>query len=195
VIMTSNLGTTYARQGGALGFTRGGDEDAGAHQEIEKELRKTFRPEFINRVDEIIIFGNLTVQDVERIVDLQMGEIDERINELGLTVELTDAARQWLARAGFDAQFGARPLRRALQRYVESPLSVKLLRGNFEKGDLIVIDAEEEGELTFERRPGQGQLDETPTDQGAPVKQPRTSDERPAKQPAAPLGSPAALDD
>ena len=178
VIMTSNLGTTYARQGGALGFLRGGDdEEANAHREIEKELRKTFRPEFINRVDETIIFGNLTVQDVERIVDLQMGEIDERIKELGLAVELTDAARQWLAREGFDAQFGARPLRRALQRYVESPLSVKLLRGEFEKGDLIVVDAEEEGELTFERRPGQGKVDETPSTEGKSGEQTETSDE------------------
>jgi ATP-dependent Clp protease ATP-binding subunit ClpC len=121
----------------------------------EKELKKHFRPEFLNRVDEIIIFNDLTVEDVERIVDLQMAEISDRLADQGLQVQLTDAARSWLAREGFDPQFGARPLRRALQRYVESPLSVKLLRGDFERGDLVVVDAEEE-ELTFERRPGQG---------------------------------------
>jgi ATP-dependent Clp protease ATP-binding subunit ClpC len=162
VTMTSNVGTQYARKGGTLGFLRAGDDDHDedeSHREIEKALKKTFRPEFLNRVDEIIIFNNLTVEDVERIVDLQMEEIDERLTERGLAVELTDAARQWLAHEGFDSQFGARPLRRALQRYVESPLSVKLLRGDFERGDLVVVDAEEEG-LTFERQPGQGQLGE-----------------------------------
>ena len=167
VVMTSNLGTTYARQGGALGFLRTGDnggEEAEAHREIDKALRKTFRPEFINRVDEIIIFSNLTVKDVERIVDLQMSEIAERLKERGLAVELTDAARQWLASEGFDPQFGARPLRRALQRHIESPLSVKLLRGEFESGDLVGVDAGEEG-LIFERRPGQGDLGETVTDE------------------------------
>ncbi len=163
VIMTSNLGTAYTRQGGALGFLRtdgNGDEETEANREIEKALRKTFRPEFINRVDEIIIFGNLTVEDVEQIVDLQMSEIAERLKERGLTVELTDTARHWLASEGFDPQFGARPLRHALQRYVESPLSVQLLRGEFKTGDLVCVDAGDEG-LVFERRPGQGEPVET----------------------------------
>ena len=157
VIMTSNVGTEYAHAGGALGFQKvggdGRDEDE-SQREIEKELKKTFRPEFFNRVDEIIIFNNLALEDVQRIVGLQMGEIAIRLADQGLSVELTDAARSWLARQGFDSQFGARPLRRALQRYVESPLSIRLLRGDFERGDLVAVDAGEEG-LTFERRPGQ----------------------------------------
>jgi ATP-dependent Clp protease ATP-binding subunit ClpC len=158
VIMTSNVGTEYAHKGGTLGFLRadeGRDEDE-SHREIEKELKKTFRPEFLNRVDEIIIFSDLSVEDVERIVALQMGEISSRLAEQGISVELTDAATGWLAREGFDAQLGARPLRRALQRHVESPLSIKLLRGDFEKGGLIVVDAGDEG-LTFEWRPGEGE--------------------------------------
>ena len=162
VVMTSNVGTEYARIGGTLGFLRTGDDDQDeeeSHRETEKALKQTFRPEFLNRVDEIIIFNNLTVEDMERIVDLQMGEIASRLTEQGLAVELTDAARSWLARQGFDPQFGARPLRRALQRYVESPLSVKLLRGEFERGDLVVVGAEEKG-LVFERRPGPGKLGE-----------------------------------
>jgi len=156
------VGTEYARKGGTLGFLRTGDDgrdEDESHREIEKELKKTFRPEFLNRVDEIIIFNNLTVEDVERIVALQMEEISGRLVEQGLKVELTDAAAEWLAREGFDAQFGARPLRRALQRHLESPLSIKLLRGEFETGDLVVVDAGDEG-LTFERRPGQGELGE-----------------------------------
>jgi ATP-dependent Clp protease ATP-binding subunit ClpC len=95
-------------------------------------------------------------------VNLQMGEIADRLAEQGLAVELTDGARAWLARQGFDPQFGARPLRRALQRHVESPLSVQLLRGEFERGDLVVVDAGEDG-LTFERKPGTGSvLEEAP---------------------------------
>jgi len=168
VIMTSNVGTQFARQGGTLGFLRAGEngrDEEESNREIEKELKKTFRPEFINRVDEIIIFNDLKVEDVERIVDIQMGEIAERLEEQGLKVKLTDAARRWLANEGFDPQFGARPLRRALQKRVESPLSVKLLRGDFEKGDLVVVDAGEDG-LTFERRAGEGGLDETVSEPG-----------------------------
>ncbi len=154
IIMTSNVGTNYARKGGALGFMPGGGDDGNENaRKIEDDLKKTFRPEFINRLDEIIIFNDLTVHDVERIVDLQMAEIDERITELGLTVELTEEARQWLANEGFDPQFGARPLRRALQKYIESPLSVQLLRGVFQSGDQVVVDVSpEEEELEFKRQ-------------------------------------------
>jgi ATP-dependent Clp protease ATP-binding subunit ClpC len=162
VIMTSNVGTEFARKGGALGFLRTGDDDQDeqeSHRETEKKLKKTFRPEFLNRVDEIIIFNDLTLEDMECIVDLQMREIASRLMEQGLEVELADAARQWLAREGFDSQFGARPLRRALQRHLESPLSVRLLRGDFDRGDLVVVDAGQEG-LVFERKPGLGKLGE-----------------------------------
>jgi len=166
VIMTSNLGTEFAHKSGTLGFLRAGedgrDEDE-TNREIERALKDTFRPEFLNRIDEIIIFGDLTVEDVEQIVDLQMGEIADRLAEQGLAVELTDGARAWLAREGFDPQFGARPLRRALQRHVESPLSVQLLRGEFERGDLVVVDAGEDG-LTFERKPGEGGVLEVATE-------------------------------
>jgi ATP-dependent Clp protease ATP-binding subunit ClpC len=158
VIMTSNLGTEFAHKSGTLGFMRAGEgdhqEDEG-NREIERALKDTFRPEFLNRIDEIIIFADLTVEDVEQIVDLQMGEISDRLAEQGLAVKLTEGARAWLAREGFDPQFGARPLRRALQRHIESPLSVQLLRGEFERGDLVVVDAGEDG-LTFERKPGAG---------------------------------------
>jgi ATP-dependent Clp protease ATP-binding subunit ClpC len=129
-----------------LGFVTGRDDEARAeresHREIEQALKKAFRPEFLNRVDEIIIFSRLTQEQVEQIVDLQMQEIHERLQEHGLAIELTDAARKWLANEGFDPQFGARPLRRALQRHVESPLSVQLLRGEFKSGDCVVVDAD-----------------------------------------------------
>jgi ATP-dependent Clp protease ATP-binding subunit ClpC len=152
--MTSNVGTEYVRKGGTLGFLQAGEEGCDEREsqcEIEKALKKTFRPEFLNRVDEIIIFNDLTLEDVERIVDLQMREIANRLADQGLEVELTDEARRWLACEGFDPQFGARPLRRALQRHVESPLSVRPLRGDFQEGDLVVVDAGEDG-LRFTRQ-------------------------------------------
>jgi ATP-dependent Clp protease ATP-binding subunit ClpC len=181
VIMTSNVGTQFARKGGTLGFLRAGENgrnEEESNREIQKELKKTFRPEFINRVDEIIIFNDLTVEDVERIVDIQMGEIADRLAEQGLEVELTDEARRWLANAGFDPQFGARPLRRVLQKRIESPLSVKLLRGDFEKDDLVVVDAGKDG-LAFERQAGKSKLDETVVVETAveePVTEPASSD-------------------
>lgn len=151
IIMTSNLGTDFTGRGGALGFVRPDDHEAVAdHQKIEKAMRDTFRPEFLNRIDEVIIFKPLDERDVEQMVDLQMQGIAERLLENRLHVHLTEPARHWLARAGFDKAFGARPLRRALQRYVENPLSMRLLRGDFASGDLIVID-ELNGQLIFER--------------------------------------------
>jgi len=151
IIMTSNLGTEFVRRGGALGFVQTTDEQAVAdHQKIERAMRETFRPEFLNRIDEIIIFAPLTLADVERIVDLQMHSISERLGESGIGVHLTEPARQWLAGKGYDPQFGARPLKRAIQRYIENPLSVQLLKGDFAPGDLVVID-EMSGQLVFER--------------------------------------------
>ncbi|MFN8450974.1 MAG: AAA family ATPase [Anaerolineae bacterium] len=151
IIMTSNLGTEFAKRGGALGFVQPTDEQAIAdHQKIEKAMREAFRPEFLNRIDEIIIFEPLTMPQVEQIVDLQLREIAERLAERGLVIHLTEPARRWLSQKGWDPQFGARePLRQALQRYVENELSAQLLRGG-RSGVLIVID-EVNGVLTFER--------------------------------------------
>jgi len=150
IIMTSNLGTSYVRKGGTLGFAPNADAETVADQQkIEKALKETFRPEFLNRVDEVIIFSPLTVEQVGQIVNLQMTQIAERMSEQGITVELTDAARSWLAKQGYDPAFGARPLKRALQKYVESPLSVQLLRGAFASGAHVVIDAGPDG-LIFE---------------------------------------------
>ncbi len=151
LIMTSNLGTEYARRGGALGFVGMQEEQAFAdHQKIEEAMRRTFRPEFLNRIDEIIIFEPLTQDEVKHIVDIQLGGVFQRLTEGGLNIEVTEEARHWLAERGFDPQYGARPLRRAIQRYVENPLSVKLLKGDFDPGDLVTIDVED-GELVFHR--------------------------------------------
>jgi ATP-dependent Clp protease ATP-binding subunit ClpC len=145
LIMTSNLGTQFVNKAGSLGFLQhNGDEEDRANQEkIEKALKDTFRPEFLNRIDEIITFSPLSKEQMLEIVDLQMTEVEERLNERGLSVELTAAARNWLAEVGYDPSFGARPLRRALQKHVESPLSVSLLSGEFSEGDTILVDVDE----------------------------------------------------
>ena len=160
IIMTSNIGTAYAKKGGALGFIRAdssADETREMHEQIERGLKQTFRPEFLNRIDEVIIFEPLKLEHVVKIVDIQVKDIASRLVEQGLTIDLSMAARRWLAEKGFDAQFGARPLRRALQRYVESPLSKSLLKGEFKSGDVVYVDVNVAGgdELIFTKQPDQ----------------------------------------
>lgn len=156
IIMTSNVGTRYATQVMALGFRAGGNEvldERERQREIEKELKKTFRPEFINRIDAIIFFHPLSEEQMVQIVDLQMSEIGERLAEQGLRVELSEEARRWLARRGYDPDFGARPLRRTLQREVENPLARRLLRGEFQEGDTVMVEMDEEKDaLTFTKK-------------------------------------------
>ncbi len=146
LIMTSNLGTEFVNKAGTLGFLQRAatEEDRQVHEKISKALKSTFRPEFLNRIDEIIIFSPLTVAEMSLIVDLQMKEVSARLGEHGLNVELTPEARDWLAQAGYDPVFGARPLRRALQKFVESPLSISLLSGQFTQGDTVIVDLDVE---------------------------------------------------
>jgi ATP-dependent Clp protease ATP-binding subunit ClpC len=145
LIMTSNLGTEYVRKGGTLGFLqqKASDEERESHDKIDKALKGAFRPEFLNRIDEIIMFSPLSIEEMEYIVDLQMKEVQERLSEHDINVELTPTARSWLAKEGYDSAFGARPLRRAIQKYVESPLSVELLSGKFKDGVIVQVDVDE----------------------------------------------------
>jgi ATP-dependent Clp protease ATP-binding subunit ClpC len=152
LIMTSNLGTKFVSKSGPIGYNLPniGAEDREAQRNIEKELKKTFRPEFINRIDEIITFSPLSMDDMMNIVDLQMSDVRERLAEHDLKVEISEAARTWLAEIGFNPDFGARPLQRAIQKHLESPLSVKLLGGEFSNGDTVKVEvSEDEGELVF----------------------------------------------
>jgi ATP-dependent Clp protease ATP-binding subunit ClpB len=114
------------------------------------ELRDRFRPEFLNRVDEIVEFKPLSRDQIAEIVDLQLARLRDRLAERGITLELTDAAKEALAEAGWDPAYGARPLKRAIQRFVENPLALRLLDGEFADGDTIRVDAED-GALTFEK--------------------------------------------
>ncbi|MBT3314953.1 MAG: AAA domain-containing protein [Anaerolineae bacterium] len=152
LIMTSNLGTEYVNKSGPIGFLKSSatDEERESDTKINKALKDAFRPEFLNRIDEIIAFSPLSVEEMEEIVDLQMKEIQGRLNEFGISAALTSAARTWLAKEGYDKAFGARPLKRALQKFVESPLSMKLLQGDFKDGGSILVDLDtEKNEIVF----------------------------------------------
>ncbi len=142
LIMTSNLGTEYVRKGGTLGFLQGNtdDEERISHDKIEKALKGAFRPEFLNRIDDVIMFSPLSVEQMEQIVDLQLKDVRSRLKEYNVTIELEPAARTWLAKQGYDPAFGARPLKRAIQKFIESPLSVELLGGKFAKGGTVKVD-------------------------------------------------------
>ncbi len=157
VIMTSNLGTKYVpKGGGALGFRTPGEpaEHERMRDDIEGALKKTFRPEFLNRIDEVIVFERLSREDMKRIVDLQVEDIRQRMLEQRVDFQLSETARDWLAEKGYDPTFGARPLRRTLQRLVESPLSKKLIRGELRAGDRLQIEVEN-NELVFRKEDSQ----------------------------------------
>ena len=153
LIMTSNLGTEFVSQGGTLGFLGSSvDEDQKeSHAKIEKALKSTFRPEFLNRIDEVIIFSPLSKEQMVQIVSLQMQEIRERLDEHNIEIELSEAAQNWLADVGFDPLFGARPLKRALQKHIESPLSTKLLEGEFKEGDVVLVDLKDD-QIEFRKK-------------------------------------------
>ena len=150
VIMTSNLGTgEVGRQ--PFGFRRDGRDVVDEHRlrdSVQGALKQAFRPEFLNRIDEIIIFDPLTQEQIESIVGLMAAEVQKRLTDREITFELTPEARHWLAKEGFDPTFGARPLRRAIQRHLETPVSKAILTGEFQSGDHILIDGGTEG-LTF----------------------------------------------
>jgi ATP-dependent Clp protease ATP-binding subunit ClpC len=151
IIMTSNLGTEgVARE--AIGFRRGdptAEERERVRATVEDALKKAFRPEFLNRIDDIIVFDPLTADDLTKIVGLVTAEVMQRVSEMGVTVELSDAARQWLAKEGFHRVYGARPLRRAVEKHLENPLARRILSGEFPKSARVRVDAGADG-LTFE---------------------------------------------
>ena len=154
LIMTSNIG---ARQlvdfGTGVGFgTKAKEEarDENAKSVIQNALRKAFSPEFLNRVDDMILFKSLTRDDIHKIIDLELAKLYGRINELGYQIEMTKPAKDFIAEKGYDEKFGARPLKRAIQKHVEDPLAEEIIKSNLQEGDTIKIDLEtEKEELTI----------------------------------------------
>jgi ATP-dependent Clp protease ATP-binding subunit ClpC len=159
IVMTSNAGVDVIRREDHLGFTTQRDTAATQAQRYEDmkkkvtdEVKKLFRPEFLNRLDDIIVFHELSEEQLKAIVDLMLKDLQKRLSEHKVSLELTDKARAWLAREGYDPIFGARPLRRVIERHIENPLSGKLLRGELKDGDLVRIDIDKEGKLAFTNR-------------------------------------------
>jgi ATP-dependent Clp protease ATP-binding subunit ClpB len=151
IIMTSNIGSAIIQEF----YNRPGGATAKDHAEVEKmvraELKKHFRPEFLNRIDDIIIFHSLDEKQLEAVVGIQLHRLEQRLAQQQLSIELDAAARKYLAREGYDPQFGARPLKRAIQEFLLDPLAMKLLEGEFKTGDRIKVTAED-GRLKFQRQ-------------------------------------------
>jgi ATPases with chaperone activity, ATP-binding subunit len=152
VIMTSNAGAENLKNDGGLGFRPSGEEVRfeAMKEKIMSEVKHTFRPEFLNRIDDIIVFHSLTADDLKEIVGIMIARLDERLKENSLEIQVTPEAKALLAKNGYDPQFGARPLRRTIQRMLEDPLSEALLSGEVKPGQRLRVDvAQGEERLTF----------------------------------------------
>ncbi len=154
IIMTSNLGTEeYHREG--IGLLRKGNGSAeGMRASIEGALKRAFRPELLNRIDDVIIFSPLSQEHLKKIVDLLIREVEERLSEREIKLDVGDEAKTWLGEKGYDPVYGARPLRRAIQRYVENPISTRILQGEFKEGDTIAIHLEDDALSFAAPKPG-----------------------------------------
>lgn len=154
IIMTSNIGSRQLKEfGTGVGFgtqTKEVNKERDSKQVIEAQLRKFFSPEFLNRIDDVIVFNSLEKEEIIKILDVRMAKMLKRIGEIGYRVSLSDGAKVFLADKGFDADFGARPLQRALQKFLEEPLAEQVLQGNLKEGDELLVDhAEGAEELNF----------------------------------------------
>ena len=153
IVMTSNIGAELIRKGSTIGFTSRSDETKTKQMDYEKmkeklleELKKSFRPEFLNRVDGVVVFHALTKEDIRKIVELMLAQVSKQLEEKGIKLQVTEAAKDFLGEKGYDEVFGARPLRRVIQDMVEDKLSESLLRGKFRAEDTAIVDLED-GEI------------------------------------------------
>ena len=141
MIMTSNVGSQ---------FIAAESVEENARQQVEEALTQTFPPEFLNRIDDVVIFHRLTKDDLARIVDIQVAQLANRVHERGIEIELTDGARELLGNLGFDPTYGARPLKRVIQKQLIDKLALRLLEGDFAEGDAVRVDTQD-GDLAFEK--------------------------------------------
>ena len=153
IIMTSNIGVRQLKDfGSGVGFTttaRLENEDEANKAVIEKALKKTFSPEFLNRIDDVVIFNSLSKENIFNIIDILMKGVTKRLANLGFSLELSESAKSFLADKGYDQQFGARPLHRAIQKYLEDPLAEEILNMNVKQGDVLIADADSENSKLF----------------------------------------------
>jgi ATP-dependent Clp protease ATP-binding subunit ClpC len=158
IVMTSNIGADVIKKQSSLGFALKRDEiteERLSYEDMRKKLseslKRAFRPEFINRLDTVVIFRSLSKEDIQKIVTLELDKVSERLTDQALVLTATPEALNALGELGYDADFGARPLRRIIQQKVEDPLSDKLLSGEFQNGDSILVTINPEGEVVLER--------------------------------------------
>ena len=145
LIMTTNAGAEAIKNESAFGFQKP-EDDSGYESmkgRVNERIEKVFRPEFINRLDDLIVFHHLTIENLKEVIDIELAKVRERLLERGLKLELTDESKQFLIKKGSDTDFGARPLRRALENYIEDPVSEELLKGEFKGKDTIQVDCKE----------------------------------------------------
>ena len=167
IIMTTNLGSRDVSKGQTLGFAPEGDDESAYERmkaKVQQELKQHFRPEFLNRIDDVIVFHQLTEAEIFQIVDLMIASLENRLEEQDMAIELTPAAKALLAHRGYDTSLGARPLRRTIQRDIEDPLSEKMLFGDMNPGSIVLVDVAEEGSeepFTFTAMP-KGELPDAP---------------------------------
>jgi ATP-dependent Clp protease ATP-binding subunit ClpC len=145
--MTSNIGARKLKDfGTGIGFgtaSQKSQEDANAKSVIENALKKSFAPEFLNRIDDVVMFNALEKEDIDKIIDIELNKLLLRIKDLGYILKLSDKAKDYIAEKGFDKQYGARPLKRAIQKYVEDALAEEIITSHVEEGDEISIDLDE----------------------------------------------------
>jgi ATP-dependent Clp protease ATP-binding subunit ClpC len=158
IIMTSNIGVRQLKEfGDGVGFataTRIQNAEESNKAVIEKALKRTFSPEFLNRIDDVVIFNSLTKENIFNIIDILMSSVSKRLTNLGFSLELTAAAKEFIADKGYDAQFGARPLHRAIQKYLEDPLAEEIMNMTIKQGDILVADLNKEtGQIAFTFQP------------------------------------------
>ncbi|QQS27790.1 MAG: ATP-dependent Clp protease ATP-binding subunit [Sphingobacteriales bacterium] len=156
IIMTSNIGVRTLKDFGAgVGFSTSAKEeeaDSYAKSVIQKALRKTFSPEFLNRIDDVVIFNSLSKEEIFRIIDIALNDLRKRLTALGYKLELSPAAISFLADKGYDPQFGARPLHRAIQKYLEDPLAEEMLAANLVSGDTLLVDLDEDNKIIVKKK-------------------------------------------
>ncbi|MDH4222648.1 MAG: AAA family ATPase, partial [candidate division Zixibacteria bacterium] len=159
VIMTSNMGTREIKSGKGLGFQK--DDLLSSFEQMKQkimdELKRTFNPELLNRIDEIIIFKHLGMKEIMEIIEILLKDVSKRLTEKGITFELTSKAKEFLAEKGYNPTFGARPLKRAIQKYLEDPLAEEILKGQFTKGCYVNVDRVGDDNLNFEIKATEGE--------------------------------------
>lgn len=169
IIMTSNIGSRQLKDfGTGVGFTTPAklksaeDESRGV---IQNALKKTFSPEFLNRIDDVIVFNGLEKEDINRIIDITLSEVYKRVSDLGYQLEISPKAKDYLADKGFDPQFGARPLKRAIQKYVEDTVAEKIISGGLKEGEKLIVDLNDDNEIVVEGAKKPKKLKDTPSEE------------------------------